>query len=84
MEVRFTVRAWEDYVYGQQQDRAVLRRINTLIKDIQRSPFTGIGRPEPLRFSLNGFWSRRIDTEHRLVYHIDADALIVLQCRHHY
>lgn len=65
--LQFTAQAWEDYLFWQKQDRALLRRNNLLIRDIQRSPFEGIGQPEPLRFSLSGCWSRRIDTEHRIV-----------------
>ena len=84
MNLQFTATAWEDYLYWQQQDRALLRRINLLIRDIQRAPFEGLGQPEPLKFGLSGCWSRRIDTEHRLVYRVADDNLIVLQCRYHY
>ena len=84
MNLRFTTRAWDDYLYWQQNDRAILRRINLLIRDIARSPFEGIGQPEPLRYSLGGDWSRRIDIAHRIVYRVADGTLIVLQCRYHY
>lgn len=76
--------AWEDYLYWQQQDKQILKRINLLIKDIQRQPFTGIGDPEPLRHNWSGYWSRRIDKEHRLVYKASDELLIIAQCRYHY
>ncbi len=76
--------AWEDYLYWQQQDKQMLKRINLLIKDIQRQPFTGIGDPEPLRHNWSGYWSRRIDKEHRLVYKVTDELLIIAQCRYHY
>ncbi len=76
--------AWDDYLYWQQQDKQMLRRINLLIKDIQRQPFTGIGDPEPLRHNWSGYWSRRIDKEHRLVYKATDELLIIAQCRYHY
>lgn len=76
--------AWEDYLYWQQTDKQKLKRINTLIKDIQRQPFSGLGDPEPLRHNWSGYWSRRIDKEHRLVYKVTDDQLYVVQCRYHY
>jgi toxin YoeB len=76
--------AWMDYLYWQQTDKQTLKRINMLINDIKRQPFTGIGDPEPLRHNWSGYWSRRIDKEHRLVYKITADAVIIAQCRYHY
>ena len=76
--------AWEDYLYWQQQDKQMLKRINLLIKDIQRQPFVGIGEPEPLRHNWSGYWSRRIDKEHRLVYKATDELLIIAQCRYHY
>ena len=76
--------AWDDYLYWQQQDKQMLKRINLLIKDIQRQPFTGIGDPEPLRHNWSGYWSRRIDREHRLVYKVTQDSLTIAQCRYHY
>jgi toxin YoeB len=76
--------AWEDYVHWSETDRKMTKRINRLIADIQRDPFDGIGKPEPLRYAFAGDWSRRIDDEHRLVYHVDGDNLIILQARLHY
>ena len=76
--------AWEDYLYWQAVDKKVLKRINTLIKDIQRQPFTGIGDPEPLKHNWSGYWSRRIDRTHRLVYKVTGSTIIVIQCRYHY
>jgi len=76
--------AWDDYLYWQQQDKQMLKRINLLIKDIQRQPFTGIGDPEPLRHNWSGYWSRRIDREHRLVYKVTQESLTIAQCRYHY
>jgi len=80
----FTPHGWEDYVSWETADRAILKRINRLIEDISRDPFVGIGRPEPLRHALAGAWSRRIDEEHRLVYLVDADDIVILQARYHY
>lgn len=80
----WTPSAWEDYLYWQGQDRKTLKRINVLIQDTLRSPFEGIGKPEPLRENLSGFWSRRIDEEHRLVYAIAGNDLVVIACRYHY
>lgn len=76
--------AWEDYLYWQSTDKKNLRRINQLLKDICRSPFDGIGKPEALKENLSGFWSRRIDGTHRLVYAVEADNIIVISCRGHY
>lgn len=76
--------AWEDYLYWQQQDKKILKRINALLKDIDRNGYTGIGKPEPLKYELSGFWSRRIDDTHRLVYRIIGDAVEIAQCRTHY
>jgi toxin YoeB len=80
----FRDRAWADYLYWQAHDKRTLRRINTLIRAIERAPFEGIGKPEPLEHHLAGLWSRRIDEEHRLVYTILDGDLIVVQCRYHY
>lgn len=80
----WTDEAWRDYLYWQGQDRKTLKRINKLILDTRRSPFEGIGKPEPLRESLAGFWSRRIDDSHRLVYAVDEHHLTILSCRYHY
>lgn len=84
MKILFTEDAWEEYVHWQRTDPKTVRRINELIRDAARDPFAGIGKPEPLKFSLAGCWSRRIDQEHRLVYKIDGEALVVIQCRYHY
>lgn len=80
----WTDAAWNDYLYWQGQDRKTLKRINQLIKETQRDPFEGIGKPEPLKESLSGFWSRRIDDTNRLVYAVDDDYLTVIACRYHY
>ena len=84
MELVWQANAWEDYLYWQEQDTKVLKRINELIKDALRSPFKGIGKPEPLKGDLSGCWSRRITGEHRLVYAVKEKALHILQCRFHY
>jgi toxin YoeB len=85
MKIIFHPRAWEDYCYWQQHDRKQLKRINGLIRDIQRSPYEGIGKPEMLRFELSGCWSRRIDYEHRLIYRVkDDNELHLFACRFHY
>ena len=80
----WTAAAWDDYVYWQGQDRKTLKRINALIQDSMRQPFAGTGKPEPLREHLSGFWSRRIDDTHRLVYAVEDDALAIIACRYHY
>ena len=80
----FTDNAWEDYLYWQEHDKKILKKINALIKDIERNQYEGIGKPEPLKFELQGFWSRRINPEHRLVYIIDGDSIIIAQCKEHY
>lgn len=84
MKISFQEDGWEDYLYWQQQDKTILKRINTLLKDIARNPFEGIGKPEPLKYTLNGYWSRRINDEHRLVYTLREKQIIVIQCRYHY
>jgi toxin YoeB len=84
MQIRFDPLAWEDCLYWQQNDKAILKRINLLIREIKRDPFVGIGKPEPLKHGLSGFWSRRIDGRHRLVYAIHDGALLIAQCRDHY
>jgi toxin YoeB len=84
MKILFTTPGWEDYLYWQQTDKSVLKKINALIKEIERMPFEGSGKPEPLKHDLSGWWSRRINLEHRLVYKIDEDVIVVLQCRYHY
>jgi toxin YoeB len=84
MELVWQTNAWEDYLYWQQQDKKILVRINDLIKDAMRSPFRGIGKPEPLKESLGGFWSRRITDEHRLVYAVKESRFHIIQCRYDY
>lgn len=76
--------AWEEYLYWQVQDKKTLKRINQLVSDIMRNPFTGMGKPEPLRGNLTGFWSRRIDETHRLVYVVEEDSVLIFSCRGHY
>ena len=80
----WTKEAWKDYLYWQNQDRKTLKRINKLISDTQKSPFADIGKPEPLKENLTGFWSRRIDETNRLVYAVDANQLTIISCRYHY
>ena len=84
MLIRFHPQGWEDYLYWQQADKAILKRINQLIQDIQRTLFTGLGKPEQLRHNWSGYWSRRITEEHRLVYFVDGNTVDILQCRFHY
>lgn len=84
MNILFTDNAWEDYLYWQQTDKAILKKINKLIKEIQRMPFDGIGKPEPLKFDLAGYWSRRITGEHRLIYKTTDTSILIAQCRYHY
>jgi len=76
--------AWDDYLFWQKEDKKKLKRINLLIKDIKRNAFTGLGDPEPLKHSWSGYWSRRIDKEHRLVYKVTETTLFIAQCRYHY
>ncbi|ODN66700.1 Txe/YoeB family addiction module toxin [Methylophaga muralis] len=80
----WTDEAWKDYLYWQGQDKKTLRRINKLITDVMRSPFEGIGKPEALKENLSGFWSRRIDDTHRLVYAVEDSAITIISCRYHY
>lgn len=84
MKLIFSEQAWEEYLYWQKTDKKLLNRINELIKAIMREPFTGIGKPEPLKHSLTGYWSRRINDEHRLVYKVEGDSLLIAQCKLHY
>ena len=84
MILSFHEQAWEDYLYWQQTDKTMLRRINALIRDIQRDPFGGIGKPEPLKFKYSGYWSRRIDGEHRIVYKVFDENVVIAQLRGHY
>lgn len=84
MNLIFSSHAWEDYLYWQNTNKKILKRINTLIKDIQRSPYEGIGKPEPLKHGLSGYWSRRINDEHRIVYKFENDSIKIAQLRFHY
>jgi len=80
----WTDESWKDYLYWQAQDKRTLKRINKLITDVKRSPFEGIGKPEPLKENLSGFWSRRIDDTNRLVYAVNEEAITIISCRYHY
>jgi toxin YoeB len=84
VKLTFSDEAWEDYLYWQKHDRKMVERINKLIKEVQRDPFVGVGKPEPLRHALAGFWSRRITEEHRLVYRVEGESLEIAQLRFHY
>ena len=84
MILSWAEKAWDDYVYWQATDKKRLKRINALIKDVERQPFDGLGNPEPLRHNWTGYWSRRIDREHRLVYKITKKSIVIVQCRYHY
>lgn len=84
MSIVFADQAWEDYLHWQREDRRILQRINHLIRETRRDPFSGTGKPEPLKHALAGFWSRRITEEHRMVYKPDPDGLLIAQLRYHY
>jgi toxin YoeB len=84
MKLLFSSAAWEDYLYWQRTDKQILRKINELLKDISRSPHEGIGKPEPLKHALSGYWSRRITDEHRLIYKVEGDLIKIAQARYHY
>ncbi len=84
MKYIFVDESWEDYLYWQKNDKKILKRINELLKDISRTPFSRIGKPEPLKYKYKGFWSRRIDREHRLIYQVKDDELRIAKCLHHY
>ena len=84
MRLIFSQDAWDDYLHWQKTDRKLLNRVNILIRDILRSPFEGIGAPEPLKHGLTGYWSRRINDEHRLVYKVEGESVMIAQCRYHY
>ena len=84
MKIVFTAEAWENYLFWQQNNIKIFERINALIKDVSRTPFSGLGKPEPLRHQLQGFWSRRIDAEHRLVYRVNDGSLTIISLRFHY
>lgn len=84
MRIIFTTNSWEDYTSWLTEDKNMLRKINELVKDIQRTPFEGKGKPEPLKYDLAGFWSRRIDMEHRLVYRVENKEIMIYSCKYHY
>ncbi len=84
MKLLFVEESWEDYIYWQKTDKKKLKRINELLKDISRSPFEGLGKPEPLKHKYRGLWSRRIDSEHRLIYQVKDDEIRIIKCRFHY
>ncbi len=84
MKLTFTDEAWEEYLYWQIKDKKILKKINNLIKDTKREPFDGLGKPEPLKHELAGYWSRRISQEHRLVYEVFEESILVVSCRYHY
>jgi len=84
VKIVFSEHAWEEYLHWQKTDHKAVQRINALIRDVQRTPFEGIGKPEPLKHALSGYWSRRITDEHRLVYKVEGDAILVAQLRYHY
>ena len=84
MRITFSQNSWEDYTSWQSEDKKMLNKINELVKDIQRNPYTGLGKPEPLKYDLAGFWSRRIDREHRLVYQVINNEILIYSCRYHY
>lgn len=84
MKYAFVEESWEDYLYWQKVDKKMLKRINTLLKDISRQPYEGIGKPEPLKHNYRGFWSRRINDEHRLIYQVTDHEIRIIKCRYHY
>ncbi|MBR4334332.1 MAG: Txe/YoeB family addiction module toxin [Clostridia bacterium] len=84
MQVLWHESGWDDYIWWQSQDKKTLKRINALIKDMQRTPYEGIGKPEPLKENLTGWWSRRIDETNRIVYRVKDNALVIAACRNHY
>jgi toxin YoeB len=84
MKYIFVDESWEDYLYWLKNDKKILTKINELIKDIGRTPFTGLGKPEPLRYKYKGFWSRRITEENRLIYQVKGDEILIVKCRFHY
>jgi toxin YoeB len=84
MKLIFSEDAWDDYLYWQQHDRKMMERVNKLIQEIQREPFSGLGKPEPLKHALSGFWSRRLTDEHRMIYRVEGDTVLLAQLRYHY
>jgi len=83
-KIVFAEKAWENYLYWQKHDKNMIKKINQLVKDIERTPFDGLGKPEPLKNNLSGWWSRRIDDTHRIVYRIENGSLEIVQCKDHY
>jgi toxin YoeB len=83
MNKLFVEQGWEDYLYWQNIDKSIIKKINALLKEIERTPFEGAGKPEPLKHQLSGWWSRRINLEHRLIYKVENSAIVILQCRYH-
>ena len=84
MKLIWSEESWEDYLYWQQNDKKVLKKINSLIKNIKREPFKGVGEPEPLKYNWSGYWSRRINLEHRIIYKVLDNSILIAQCRYHY
>lgn len=84
MNLTWADNAWEDYLYWQKTDKKILKKINTLINEIKREPFKGLGEPEPLKYNWSGYWSRRITLEHRIVYKVTDTSVLIAQCRYHY
>ncbi len=84
MKLIFSEQAWDDYLYWQKTDKKTVKRINTLIKEIKRSPYEGLGKPEPLKHGLSGYWSRRINNEHRIVYRFEDESILIANLRYHY
>ena len=84
MNLIWSEESWADYVEWQDRDKKIIKRINKLIKDINRDPYKGLGKPEPLKHELSGFWSRRITDEHRLVYNVESNSIAIISCRYHY
>ena len=84
MRLIFVDESWEDYLYWQKNNKKLVKRINGLLKDISRNPYSGIGKPEPLKYKYQGYWSRRIDGEHRLIYRVKEDEILIAKCRFHY
>jgi toxin YoeB len=84
MNIVFLSKGWEDYIYWQATDKAILKKINPLIKEMERTPFEGSGKPEQLKYNLAGWWSRRLNLEHRLIYKVEQETIVILQCRYHY
>ena len=84
MKLIFSEQSWDDYLYWQKTDKKIVKRINTLIKEIKRTPYEGVGKPEPLKYGLSGYWSRRINDEHRIVYKFEGESILIANLRYHY